>query len=150
MRLGVIVAAIAVLATASAAYANSGVDARKALMKSIGGNVKGVAGYVKGENAETPADVAKRAAAIKADAGKIADAFGDKIHVENAGDVKTTASPAIWEKWSEFTDTASNLASAAGGLEMAAAGGDKAAITAAFGAMTKNCGACHKPFRVKK
>ena len=28
--------------------------------------------------------------------------------------------------------------------------GDKAAIAESFGALSKNCGACHKAFRVKK
>ena len=150
MRLGMITAAVVVALTAGVASANPGVEARQALMKSMVGNVKAISGYVKGDNAETPADVARRAAAIKADAGKIASAFGDQIHAENADGIKTRATPAIWLKWDEFAGNADKLGKDAGALEMTAAGGDQTAIAAAFGAVAKNCGACHKAFRGKK
>jgi len=152
MRIGTIAAAAALAAAtlAGAAMANPGVESRQALMKSIVGHTKAIGGYVKGQNAETPADVAKRAASIAADAARIGGAFGDQVHTDNAGDVKTTASSAIWMKWDEFEATAKSLEMSAIELAGAAAGGDKAAIGAAFGGMTKNCGACHKPFRVKK
>ncbi len=150
MRVGFIATVLGLVLATGAAFANPGVEARQALMKSIVGDVKAIAGYVKGENVETPADVAMRAEAIKANAAKISGAFGDQVHVENADGVKTIASPAIWQKWDEFVATASGLESSAGALAMTAAGGDKAAIAESFGALTKNCGACHKAFRVKK
>lgn len=150
MRIGMIAAALAATLAAGSAFANEGVEARQKLMKAIGGDVKGIAGYVKGENQETPADVGKRAAMIKANAMKIGGAFNDEIHVENANGVETTASPAIWQKHDGFLAAASDLETAAGALEVTAAGGDKAAIAASFGAMTKTCGGCHTVYRVKK
>lgn len=150
MRLGVIVAGVAAVMISGAAMANPGVESRQALMKSIVGNVKAIAGVVKGQSTETMADVARRAGEIQTDADNMGGVFGDRIHVENAGDVKTTASPAIWEEWSNFFKSSQDLEAAAGGLQTAAASGDMGAVKSAFGAMTKTCGACHKPYRVKK
>ena len=150
MRKGMfVVAAAAAALFAGAAMANPGVEARQELMKSIGGNTKAIGGIVKGGPGEA-SEVATRAAAIAASAAMIGGKFGDQVHVENAGDVKTTASPAIWMKWDEFVKAGTDLETAAKALETTAAGGDMAAIGAAFGAMTKTCGACHTPFRVKK
>lgn len=150
MRIGIIAATAALSVFAGAAIANPGLDARKALMQDIVGNVKVIGGYMKGKNKASAEDVSWLAGTIKEDAARIADAFGDKIHVENADGLKTTASPAIWNDWDKFVMVAGELGKTAGALETTAAGGDKKAIGAAFGAMTKTCGACHKPFRVKK
>lgn len=126
-----------------------GVDARKAVMKDIGGNLKKVKSFVAGEGGDA-AMVASAAASIAASAAEIQYIFDDQVHVDNAGDVKTTASADIWSKWDEFKTTAADLETAAVALAAAAASGDANAIKAGFGATAKNCGACHKPFRVKK
>ena len=150
MRIGIIAAAVVAVMASSSAIANPGVEARQQLMKSIVGNVKAIGGYVKGQNDEGPSNVGSRAASIAADAARIGGAFGDQVHVENANGVKTTAAPAIWEKWGDFVKIAADLEGAAITLAGVAASGDKAQIGASFGAMTKTCGACHKPFRIKK
>lgn len=150
MRKGFILASAAAFSmVAGAAVANGGVEARQELMKSIAGNTKTIGAFVKGGKGSA-ADVEASAAAISADAKKIGAMFGDQIHVENAGDVKTTASPAIWQKWDGFVAIANDLDSAASALSAAAATGDADAIKAGFGPMVKTCGACHKPYRVKK
>lgn len=127
-----------------------GVDARQALMKEIGGHLKAIKGYVTGESGDA-ATVEAAAKSIAVAAARIDGLFNDEIHVENAGDVKTTASPAIWQKRDEFNKIADDMEAAAMALAAtAAAGGDDEAVRAGFGAVAKNCGACHKPFRVKK
>ena len=64
---------------------------------------------------------------------------------------KSYSKPEIWADWNKFTDAQQNALSKAHALNMALKGGDKAAITAAFGAMGKDgCGGCHTPFREKK
>lgn len=127
-----------------------GVDARQALMKEIGGGLKTIKGYVSGESGDAAA-VAAAAKSIAVASSRIDGAFNDEIHVENAGAVKTTASPAIWRKRDEFNKIAGDMEAAALALAAtASAGGDSDAIRAGFGAVAKNCGACHKPFRVKK
>jgi len=129
---------------------NPGVDARQALMKGIGGDLKTIKGYVTGESGDVAA-VEAAAKSIAVASARIDGLFNDEIHVENANGVKTTASPAIWQKRDEFTGIAGDMEAAATALAAtAAAGGDAEAIRAGFGAVAKNCGACHKPFRVKK
>lgn len=150
MRMIKLAAAAVVLFGATAATANQGVEDRKELMQSIVKNVKAIGGVVKGESQETAADVSRRASEIKAAAADIEGAFGDRVHVQNAGDVKTTASPAIWPQWAKFVEIANDLEARAGELASAADGGDMDAIKGGFSAMTKTCGACHKPFRIKK
>lgn len=150
MRLGVIAIGIAAVMVASGAMANPGVEARQALMKSIVGNVKAIAGVVKGQSDESLSDVARRAGEIETAADKMGGVFGDRVHVDNAGGVRTTASPAIWDRWAEFFNAGVNLEAAAVSLQTAAASGNMDAVKGAFGGMTKTCGACHKPFRIKK
>jgi cytochrome c556 len=152
MRLGVIAAGIAAVMITGSAMANPGVEARQALMKSIVGNVKAIGAVVKGQSTETMAVVSRRAGEIKTDADNMAGVFGDQIHVENANGVRTTAAPAIWSNWSDFFKISQVLEAAAANLEAVAAGddADADAVKGAFAAMTKTCGACHKPYRIKK
>lgn len=147
-----IVAGAAFVAALPAAYGvamadATGVEARQQLMKDVAAANRVIAGYVKGENDATPEQVKERAEEIAILAGRASDKFGDQIHTENAGDIKTRALPAIWERWDEFEKISNDLASSASAVATAAEGGDKEAITAAFAAMTPNCGACHRPFR---
>jgi cytochrome c556 len=64
---------------------------------------------------------------------------------------KSYAKPEIWAEWNKFNDAVKGAQAKAEALNVALKGGDKAAITAAFGAMGKDgCGGCHTPFREKK
>jgi cytochrome c556 len=64
---------------------------------------------------------------------------------------KSYAKPAVWADWAKFNDAVKTAGDKAAALNTALAGGDKAAITAAFGAMGKDgCSGCHTPFREKK
>ena len=64
---------------------------------------------------------------------------------------KSYAKPEIWAEWEKFGNAQRTALSKAVALNTALQGGDKAAITAAFGAMGKDgCGGCHTPFREKK
>ncbi|MBT6313817.1 MAG: cytochrome c [Alphaproteobacteria bacterium] len=150
MRLGVIAAGVAAVMIAGSAMAHEGVEARQKLMKSIVGNVKAIGAVVKGQSTESMADVARRAGEIKMDADNMGGVFGDQVYVENANGVRTTAAPAIWTNWSDFFKLGQDMEAAAATLQVTAAGGDMDAVKAAFGAMTKTCGACHKPYRIKK
>jgi cytochrome c556 len=150
MRLGVILAGFAAVIIAGSAMAHEGVKARQNLMLSIVSNVKAIGAVVKGQSAESMAGVARRAGEIKADADGMGGVFGDQIHVENANGVRTTAAPSIWKNWSEFVKLGQDMEAAATTLQITAAGGDMDAVKSAFRAMTKTCGACHKPYRIKK
>ena len=150
MRLGVIAASFVAVMIAGSAMAHEGVEARQNLMKFIVGNVKAIGAVVKGQSTESMVDVARRASEIKMDADNMGGVFGDQVHVENANGLRTTASPVIWANWSDFFKLGQDMEAAAATLEVTAAGGDMDAVKAAFGAMIKTCGACHKPYRVKK
>ena len=64
---------------------------------------------------------------------------------------KSYAKPEVWADWAKFNEAVKAAAAKAEALNTALKGGDKAAITAAFGAMGKDgCGGCHTPFREKK
>ena len=64
---------------------------------------------------------------------------------------KSYAKPEVWAQWDKFNDAVKAAQAKADALNTALKSGDKAAITAAFGAMGKDgCGGCHTPFREKK
>ena len=64
---------------------------------------------------------------------------------------KTYAKPEIWAEWDKFVAAVNTANQKAAALNAALASGDKAAVTAAFGAMGKEgCGGCHTPFRQPK
>jgi len=64
---------------------------------------------------------------------------------------KSYAKPEIWAEWDKFNAAVAGAQAKAEALNVALRSGDKAAITAAFGAMGKDgCGGCHTPFREKK
>jgi cytochrome c556 len=60
---------------------------------------------------------------------------------------KTRALAAIWQNKSDFDANAGMMATAADRLAVALKANDKTATAAAFGAMTGQCGACHRPYR---
>lgn len=56
----------------------------------------------------------------------------------------------IWSNWSDFTQRLESLQRDAAQLAKVAQTGDEAAIKDQFGKTAKNCGDCHKEYRVKK
>lgn len=117
---------------------------RKAAMKGVGAATGLGAKIAKGEEAF--------------DAAKVKDIF--KTYVEASKKLpglfpdgsktggETTASPKIWEDQAGFKAAFAKFetdATAAG-----AAATDLASFRTAFGGVTKNCGACHEGYRIKK
>ena len=125
------------------------IETCKALMHSILTDLKVVVAYVKGRSNDT-ALVARAANVISAKADTIPAAFEAEVHIDNAGVLKTSATPLIWSNWPEFTASAANLKASADELAKGASKGDWKAIEAGFEAIEQNCGACHKRFRAKK
>jgi len=63
----------------------------------------------------------------------------------------TEASPAIWEKWEQFSGTANDMEAAAMSVADAVqVGADRDQIATAFGRLAQTCKTCHETFRVKK
>lgn len=111
-------------------------------MKSLGGAAKSTGAMLKGE---VPFDLAKAQAAGQLVADKAKTLPGLFPEGTNAG--KSEALPIIWEDWEGFTAAANLLSERAGAL---AAAEDQKAVGAAFGAMVKTCGGCHKKYRLEK
>lgn len=121
------------------------VTAREAAMKQMGGDLKAAS-----DPATKPAD----AKAKLADAIKIAEAipsyFPKGTGLGDPGVTKTRALQDIWAKPADFKAAAEALVAALKDADAALDTGDKAKIDAAFGAVGKSCGGCHKPFRGKE
>ena len=122
---------------------------RQAAMKSMSDANKAIKAYVdKGEG--TPAAVSAAAMKIASTAEKIPTLFPKGTSETDAAAGKNRAKPDIWMKWSAFEKNAEKLKTSAVALADAGKSGDKGKIKAAFAAMGKNCGGCHKPFRGAK
>ena len=125
---------------------------RKAFMDANGANLAMIAAIVKGEVSFTN-QVAAHANAL-ADQGKLLTANLKQLFPEgtsNDAGLDTAALPVIWEKWSEFEETAQRFAQESAKLAEVAQGGDMTAIGQQLGALGKNaCGGCHGTFRAKK
>ena len=127
------------------------VKERQELMKSIGGNMKTIADYLK--ESKGTAEEAKAAAANIGDlAMKIPVAFEMKASLEEMDAVgKNRGKPEIWSDWDDFKERAETLEEKSMAVVAAFDGGDMGAVQAAVGAMGKDaCGSCHEEFRGPK
>jgi cytochrome c556 len=127
------------------------VKERQELMKSIGGNMKTIADYLK--ESKGTADEAKAAAGnIGGLAEKIPAAFEMKASLAEMDAVgKNRGKPEIWSDWDGFKKHAKLLEEKSMAVVAAFDGGDMGAVQAAVGAMGKEgCGGCHEEFRGPK
>ncbi len=131
--------------SASASLADPIAD-RQAIMKATGKAIGSIVPIAKGEAPFDAAAVAAAFATINENVQKI-DVAAMFPAGSDTGD--TTASPKIWEDMAGFQAAVdkykADVAAAA-----AANPADLAAFQAQFGAVTKNCGACHEVYRIKK
>ncbi len=123
------------------------VDARRALMKEIGGEMKAIADAIDAKSTDT-ASMQKHAELIQADAAKIPALFPTGSSADDLPG-KTHAKPEIWKSFDDFKATAATLGTEAGKLADAARSGDVTAVAAQLDETAHNgCGACHKQFRL--
>lgn len=124
------------------------VKERQELMKAIGGNMKILGEYVKGQG-HTAADAEGAAMKISELSGGIPDAFKTEASLSEMDAVgKNRGKPEIWLMWDEFVEHAKTLEEKSATLAGAIKGGDMGAVQTAFGDMGKNgCGGCHQDFR---
>ena len=66
----------------------------------------------------------------------------------DSGDTRALAS--VWQKWSEFEQSARDSHAAASEFAKAVSANDQAAIKTAFKKLSDSCKSCHKDFRKKK
>ena len=137
------VVSLAVAATAVVAQQNP-ITARQALMKANSNQAKVGAAMVKGE---APFDLAK-AKAIFATYADSASKLGDLFPPDSKTGEKTTAAPKIWEDMAGFKAAAAKFGSEAKAAEAAVK--DLDSFKAQFGEVQKNCGGCHREYRVRR
>lgn len=127
------------------------VKERQELMKSIGGNAKTIADFLK-ESKGTAEEAQAAAAKIGELADEIPEAFRVEASLSEMDAVgKNRGKPEIWLDWDGFVERSATLEQKAGALASAFQSGDAGAIQAAFGDMGKNgCGGCHDDFRGPK
>lgn len=123
------------------------VDARRALMKEMSGEMKAIAEALDAKSTDT-AGMQKHAEVIEADAAKIPTLFPAGSSADDLPG-KTHAKPEIWKDFEGFKAIAATLGANAGKLADAAKSGDVTAVAAELDETSHNgCGACHKQFRL--
>ena len=121
----------------------SDIKYRQTVMKAIGGTMGGMGAIVKGKAPRGNADALSHAmwqlSKVTKNLFPTGSDFGE-----------TRAKEDIWKKPSEFKAAVMAFESAAKELSHVVHSGDSAAFAAAFKALGKSCGGCHKPFRKSK
>lgn len=136
-----------VMGLASAAWADTAADAiaqRQAGYKAIGAATGDIKKAMEAGGDLTA--VAAKAEVVSAFAKRIPALFPAGSGAESG--VKTRALPAIWQNKSDFEANAGILGREADKLAAVLKANDKASVAAAFAAMTGECGACHRPYRM--
>jgi cytochrome c556 len=118
-------------------------DPRHIAMKTLGKNMKTIGRAVKSGNI-TP-DLQARAAEISEIAGRLLSLFPKGK--EHQG---SRAKPEIWSDAAGFKTSNDKFILAASGLVAALKSGDAGASKSALKATGKNCGGCHKAYRLPK
>ncbi|MDX1737728.1 MAG: cytochrome c [Alphaproteobacteria bacterium] len=150
----IILVTFAVLIWGNAAQAEDfakQVQARQAVMKLYAFNLGMLGGMAKGDIAYDAAKASSAAnnlnALVNLDNSALWPAGSDMSAAGMAD--KTRAKKEIWENFAQVGTIQKDLIAAAGKMASEAGNGVDA-IRANIGAIGKNCGACHKPFRAEK
>jgi len=124
----------------SAIAADPSVEARQALMKSLGGAAKTLGGMAGGGAYDAAAAEAAKAALI-AGAADIAAKYETNVE-----DPDSESKPEVWTTWEDFLVKAKALGDAAAALDVASA----ETIGAGMGAIGGACKDCHTTYRAAK
>lgn len=136
-------AAVAFGATAVLAQQNP-IEARQELMKANGKEAKIGAKMAKGEMPFDLAAAKKIFATFEHAAQKMPDLFPPDSKTGH----KTTAAPKIWEDMADFKARFVKFGADAKKAEGSVT--DLASFKTAFSALGKDCGGCHREYRIKK
>jgi cytochrome c556 len=120
------------------------IEARKNLMKGNSAQARIGAAMVKGE---APFDLAK-AKKIFATYQEAAAEFGDLFPPDSKTGGETSAAPKIWEDMAGFKKALAEFGADAKKAEAAVK--DLDSFKAQFGEVGKNCGGCHREYRIRK
>jgi cytochrome c556 len=121
------------------------IDARQVQMKQLGGAMKTLAAYVKGDGADLAQ--AGAAAALVSRAGATMPHLFPAGTAVGVGDSSTRAS--LWKERDQFAARVAQFQTAAAGLNAATARGDRAEVGQRLGAVGASCKSCHEKWQVK-
>ena len=138
-----VLATIGLGATAVLAQENP-IVARQELMKANGKETKVGAAMAKGEKPFDLAAAKKIFGTYEQSAQKLPDLFPPDSKTGH----KTTVAPKIWEDMANFKARIKKLGEDSKKAQASVT--DLASFKTAFGAVTKDCGGCHREYRVKK
>ncbi len=137
---------------AGSLHAHSGatgiVKQRMDVMKAIGQAMKLLGTMAKGKTRIDEGKLRKAAKTIAQHSAKIERLFPDTPQSRKGH--LTEATPAIWEKNTEFLKIAGEMTSHAEDLSTAAKGLGRKELDAFVGKLGATCKSCHKNFRIKK
>ncbi len=122
------------------------IAARQANFKQMGRAFKGMNDEVK-LPAPSVQSLQANALIIEKSAARVALGLPRGSGTESG--VKTSALPAVWEKWAEFKSDSNALKLAARKLRIATASGNVDTIKAAMPAVGLACKTCHQSFKAK-
>lgn len=137
---------VAVPAAAADPDPDASINYRKAVMSSIGDNMKAIAMMVKGQ---IPADqkMAYHAQAMALASLSAPEAF--RPNTDGKGTEKTTAKTEVWDNWDEFESKLKDLTEAAYGMLALAAAGKSDSYGDQLQKLGGVCKGCHDDFRNK-
>ncbi|MPZ57900.1 MAG: cytochrome c [Rhizobiales bacterium] len=139
----VAVIALAVGATVVIAQQNP-IEARKNLMKGNSAQARIGAAMAKGE---APFDLAKAKQVFQV-YQETAAKFGDLFPANSKSGGETSAAPKVWEDMAGFKAQLAKFGADAKAAEAAVK--DLDSFKAQFGDVAKNCGGCHRDYRVRR
>ncbi|MGA0595322.1 c-type cytochrome [Enterovirga sp. CN4-39] len=136
-------ATVLVAATATVVAQSDPIETRRNIMKGVGAATRTGTQMAKGE---IPFDLAKAQQVLKTYAAA-ADGFHNHFPPNSKTGGQTTAAPAVWENEADFRARfdawAKDIQAASSQAK------DLDSFRAAFGTVTKSCGACHNTYRIK-
>ena len=115
------------------------------MMKNVGASMRVAAGMVKGK---IPYDALAAELAMRT-MSSTALGYPAMFPKGSESGADTEAAPAIWSDSAGFAAASDAFATASAAAAEAAKGGADS-FKGAFGAVAKNCKACHEKFRIKK
>ncbi len=121
------------------------VEQRQGRMKALGGAMKTLTGFSKGEG---QAPDAAKAAGVLAAAGKAMPGWWPRGTAVGVGD--SEAGPAIWTDANGFKQRLAAFASASAQMDAAAKTGDAVKVGGALRVVGGSCKGCHDEYRIKK
>ncbi len=143
-KLAVAATAVVTLSATAVIAQQDPIAARQALMKENGKHAKLGAAMAKGEAPFDLAQAKEIFVTFEQSAGKMPDLFPDNSMTGH----DTTASPKVWKDMAEFKAKFVKFGADAKAAQASVT--DIASFKTAFASMGKECGGCHKEYRVKK